>query len=540
MARILVAACFAALFGAGPAARADAFPGCASVPTAPGAIAVQVGVVACQQVDASSTLGGITAFSYYVPPNCDPALTPRRTCPVLTLLHGFGGSYLGEAGTAASPSAKVRSLYSEPPVDPYAVPDPWNYADTSKWVTADPLDFIVIAPHGRTLDGGFGPVGGLDSFWTNWNPRYASRDAGNPDGVYDGPAPRFDDFVSRDLVTFVEQRFATAGHGRVWRALNGTSLGGYGSYLLGLKHPDVWSSLGSISGAHNFLFAPWLNPATSVPADGPGIGIPGAPYLKLPGIGPRVPIERLPEQLQGFGVAFLALGDPAADNAFYRDNMPRDLAMNARAYARGKQVVKLRATVNDAIPRTTADFADPGSYLTAQAFEGIVLPMNIDMELAFADEDVVRTFETHPGIHSGRYWNAFQRAQLEEQYRYVRHWNGTGSPPGRPDTFDYRSTASRFGVWGWRFEVARRPTEFLNLRAVSCDRLSLNGTGVVTVHVPASCKTGYRGSADFAIDLGDGHPIDEPMGLGALPFYGATRTITLTPLHGGCARHCHA
>jgi putative esterase len=530
VARILAAACFAAAFAAAPIARADEFPDCAPVPVEPGPIQLQIGVVACQQIDATSTLGGVTAFSYYVPPSCDPAIEPLRTCPVLTLLHGFGGTYQGEAGTAANPSAKVRSLYSEPPVDPYAVDDPWNYADTSKWVAADPIDFIVIAPHGRTLDGGFGPVGGLDSFWTNWNPRYANRDAGNPDGVYDGPAPRFDDFVSRDLVAFVEERFATAGHGREWRALNGTSLGGYGSYLLGLKHPDVWSSLGSISGAHNFLFAPWLNPAPAAPADGAGIGVPGAPYVKLPGVGPHVPIERLPSQMQGFAVAFLALGDPAADNANYRGNMPRDLAMNARAYAAGDQVVKLRAIVNDAIPRTTADFADLGSYLVSQAFEGIVRPMNLDMELAFTDEGVERTFETHPGLHSGRYWNAFQRAQLAEQYGYVRHWDGTGSPPAPPDTFDYRSTATDFGVWDWRFEIDREPAEFLNLRAASCDGLSLQGTGVVTVHVPASCGTGLNGSADFTVDLGGGHPLDDPFGLGALPFYGATRTIALTPL----------
>ncbi|HJR18326.1 MAG TPA: alpha/beta hydrolase-fold protein [Actinomycetota bacterium] len=512
-----------------PATAADVFPGCAAPPAASGPIDVVVGEVACQQLDATDTIGGVTAFSYYVPPNCDPAITPQRTCPVLTLLHGFGGTYQGEAGTAADPSAKVRSLYSEPPVDPYAVSDPWNYADTSAWVPAEPLDFIVIAPHGRTLDGGFGPVGGLDSFYTNWNPRYAFRDAGNPDGVYDGPPPRFEDFIARDLVAFVEERFATAGHGREWRALQGTSLGGYGSYALGLKHPDVWASVGSVSGAHNFLFAPGLNPSTAVPADGPGISLP-LPYTQLPGIGPRVPVASLPEQLRGFGVSFLAFGDPAADHAFYRGNMPRDLAMNARAYAGDEQAVALRAFVNDAIPRTAADLADFPGYLVSQAFEAIVLTMNVGMELAFDDQAVERTFEIHPGLHSGRYWNAFHRAQMEAQYQRVLHWDGTGTPPGVPDRFDYRTVAAAFDVWGWRFEVDREPVEFLTLRSVSCDGLSLNGTGLVTVHVPASCGTGFQGAAVFTIDLGGGHPLDEPLGIGALPFYGAARTITLTPL----------
>ena len=510
--------------------NAEEFAGCAPPPAAPGPIALTVGAVACQLVDASDTIGGVTAFSYYVPPACDPAIEPRRTCPVLTLLHGFGGTWQSEAGATDRPSAKVLSLFSEPPVDPYAVSDPWNYSDTSQWVPADPLDFIVIAPHGRTIEGGFGPVGGLDSFYTNWNPRYALADEGNPDGVYDGPPPRFDDFIARDLIAFVEERFVTAGRGREWRALQGTSLGGYGAYALGLKHPDVWASIGSVSGAHNFLFAPWLNPSTTVPSDGAGVGIPGVPYARLPGAGPRVPIASLPEQMQGFAVSFYAFGDPAADHAFYRGNMPRDLAMNARAHNGDAQSLALRGFVNDAIPRTAADIADFPGYLVAQAFEGIVLTMNVGMELAFDDEGVEREFEIHPGLHSGRYWNAFLRAQMEAQYAAVRHWDGTGSPPAAPDRFDYRTVATAFDVWGWRFEVDRDPVEFLTLRRVSCDGLSLQGTGLVTVHVPASCGTGFNGEADLTVDLGGGHPIDEPLGLGALPIYGTARTITLTPL----------
>ena len=526
-----VAVVFAATLAVVPgASHAEEFPGCAPPPAAPGPIAVTVGAVACQLVDATGTIGGVTAFSYYVPPACDPAIEPRRTCPVLTLLHGFGGTWQSEAGTADRPSAKVRSLFSEPSVDPYAVSDPWNYSDTSQWVPADPLDFIVVAPHGRTLDGGFGPVGGLDSFYTNWNPRYASAGEGNPEGVYDGPPPRFDDFISRDLIAFVEERFATAGRGREWRALQGTSLGGYGAYALGLKHPDVWASVGSVSGAHNFLFAPWLNPSTAAPPDGAGLGIPGVPYTRLPGVGPRVPVASLPEQMQGFAVSFYALGDPAADHAFYRGNMPRDLAMNARAFAGDAQSIALRGFVNDAIPRTADDFADFPGYLVSQAFEAIVLTMNVGMELAFDDEGVERGFEIHPGLHSGRYWNAFLRAQMEAQYAAVRHWDGTGSPPAAPDRFDYRTVSNAFDVWGWRFEVDREPVEFLTLRSVSCAGLSLQGTGLVTVHVPASCGTGYQGTAEFTVDLGAGHPIDEPLGLGALPVYGTARTIALTPL----------
>ena len=74
------------------------------------------------------------------------------------------------------------------------------------------------------------------------------------------PPPRFSSFLTGELLPYVEAHFPTS-TGRAWRALAGTSLGGYGSYKNGLQHPDVWSSMGSVSGAHNFLFGPGVDPS---------------------------------------------------------------------------------------------------------------------------------------------------------------------------------------------------------------------------------------------------------------------------------------
>src|SRR5439155_26153774 len=128
---------------------------------------------------------------------------------------------------------------------------------------------------------------------------------------------------------------------------------------------------------------------------------------------------------------------------------------------------------------------DPG----AQAFEIIVVPMNADMELAFADEGVANDYETHPGIHSGVYWDPFLRGQLEAQYARLLHHDGGRSLPA-PSSFDYRTIRTDFSVWNWRFRVAHQPAEFLELRGVSCSGLSLQGTGTVAVTVPARCHTG--------------------------------------------------
>ena len=53
----------------------------------------------------ASLEGGTTAFSYFFPPDCIPPPQQDRRCPVLYLLHGFGGDHTSELGTGDHPSA---------------------------------------------------------------------------------------------------------------------------------------------------------------------------------------------------------------------------------------------------------------------------------------------------------------------------------------------------------------------------------------------------------------------------------------------------
>lgn len=478
-------------------------------------------VVACRTIE-SSSLGGTTAFSYYLPPRCDPVEHPGRRCPVLYLLHGFGGDYRSMLGTAAQPSAWVRALTAGPPVDPRTMLDPWRYADPAGWGALEPLDLILVAPHGKTV--GHGPLAGVDGFWTDWNPRFA---AGGDSQRYPSPPPRFTSFLIEELIPSVEAALPAAG-GRDSRALAGVSLGGYGAYKNGLQHPDVWTSIGSVSGAHNFLLVPGLDPVHTA---APGVAPPAPlPHQSIPSASSGIPLASVPEPLRGFAVPFLAFGDPVADGATYRGNMPRDLAMNGRASAGGETSLHIRGFVNDAVPRRAEDFQSVASYLGAQAFEALVLDMNVQMETAFTDQAVERSFEIHPGIHSGPYWNPFLRAQIAAQYARVRHWDGGGHPPPAPTSFDFRTVATDFDVWSWSFHVDRAAAEFLNLRGVSCDGLTLQGTGVVSVTVPSGCGTGLAGKASFEVDLGEAFPFDEQAGASALPLYGSTAIVELEPL----------
>jgi S-formylglutathione hydrolase FrmB len=499
-----------AVRGHGASAAPSPFTDC-SASTAPAI----VGVVSCVLVH-SDALGGDDPVSYFIP---QPCVLPGTRCPVLYLLHGFGGDYHGMLGTRDNPSGWVKALTAGPPVDPRTVADPWNYGPDT-WVPKRALDLILVAPHGRTLPGGFGPAPDLDSFWTDWNPRYG---AGGDSPKYATPPPRFSTFLTAELLPFVETHFPTA-PGREWRAIAGTSLGGYGSYKNALQHPDVWTSMGSVSGAHNFLFAPAPDP---IAATSPVGGQPPVPtgYVRVPGTAASVPLTALPSQGRGFAVALVALGDPAADHAFYRGNMPRDLALNGRAYDNNQQSLYIKGFSNDTVPRRAADATDPGGI----ALEDIVLPMNVAMESAFAAEGVVNDYDLHPGLHSDPYRWPWLREQLEAHYARVAHRDGAGpgAPPPPATRFEYRTISTDFSVWGWRFQVDRKPVEFLNLRDVTCRSITLQGSGTMQVTVPDTCPTPANGKRTFTVTLGPSMPTDEPAGASAAPVYGRTVTLVL-------------
>jgi hypothetical protein len=484
-----------------------------------------VGVVDCVRLH-SDMLGNTSAFSYYIPPACAPEL--GRDCPVLYYLHGTGGSYREAVGSKGSSGGEwVRPLTSGPPVDPRTQPDPWNYSDSSKWVPKPALDMIVVAPHGKTLPGGYGPRPNQDPFWFDWNPRYAK---GGDQQRYDTPPPRFASYVVNEIIPFVDRHFPTSGT-REQRALVGTSMGGIGALTLGLKYPHVWASIGARSGGGLYSLV-LAGEDEGVPVElQPPTPVPHVPIPGIAGAAAEATGGIVWDQLYG-SVATVGFGDMfVADSAFLRDVQPNDLVPNARAYGRnGRQSQHIKYFVNDAVPRRVEDFTEEAPIQIG--FEVLLYPTNRWLETTFERFGVERTFHVGPGTHSGSYSRAYHREQLEEQYAHVRHWDGSGDPGPAPEVFDYRTVRNAFDVWGWSFGVEREPVEFLNLTDVSCDALTLRGTGVVTVTVNKKCKTGVDGQRTFTVDLGPTQPVSEPQGAGSSRTYGRTVTVDLAPLHG--------
>ena len=116
----------------------------------------------------------------------------EKRYPTLYLLHGMGGNYAG-------------------------------WTERGVKIHASGNDLIVVMP-----DAG-------NSWYLNW--------AESAEGQKDN----WDDYITTDLVKHIDATYRTIAQ-REGRAINGVSMGGYGAITLGLRHHDLFCSIGSHSG----------------------------------------------------------------------------------------------------------------------------------------------------------------------------------------------------------------------------------------------------------------------------------------------------
>ncbi len=516
-----------------PRAQAAALPPYADfsscAPAGSGAPTLTVGRVACQQL-LSAALGAVTAFSYYIPEGCDPSR--HRRCPVIYIFHGGTQNYASMLGTASAPTMLVFALANQPKADPEVNNDPWNYSDASSWMPAAPIDAILIAPQDVTLPGGYGPFPGADGGWVDWNPRYA---AGGDQASYATPAPRFESHVLNEIIPYVEQYFPV-GTGREWRAGYGESLGGYGVTDLALRHPDLFSGFAAASMVGDPLLV-GVPPITTDLLAVLSLALPvNLPYVELPSLlpgilGPLTPaLYASPVPLNtAYAYAVYAYGDPVADHAAYLGHAPDELTTNALAVGTEPQPLYIYRSINDAIPWPNSP---PGTAIGGASGEALAIIEGIPLTAVFDIEQVDEVFHVHPGTHTQ--WWPYYRDILDGLYARLRHWDGGGDPAPPPASFNYRTVDPAFSIWGWHGQLSPVAPGFLNLRSVSCNGFTVQGSGVLTMTVPASCHTGLAGQATFSVDLGQTTPLDDMVGLaGNTAAYGHTKSVTLQSLPAG-------
>jgi enterochelin esterase-like enzyme len=142
-----------------------------------------------------STLGNRNInYSVYLPSGYDQS---QRSYPVVYLLHGYSDNetawvQFGEVNATADHAIASRQI---PPM-------------------------IIVMPDAEV------------SWYIN------SANGNNP----------FEDIFIKEFIPFIDQTYRTRAH-REGRAISGLSMGGYGSLILALRNPDVFSSVAAFSSA---------------------------------------------------------------------------------------------------------------------------------------------------------------------------------------------------------------------------------------------------------------------------------------------------
>lgn len=212
------------------------------------------------------------------------------------------------------------------------------------------------------------PDGG-NSWYVNW----AESEAGQKND--------WEDHIVRDVVGHVDANYRTIDR-REGRAITGLSMGGYGAITLGLRHPDLFVSIGTTSGALEY-------------------GRDAARRLR-DGEGPREPRQRSTAPNPAIGI-------PGFSSQAERTPMGTDFVTAAQADAYDPFLL-VRRVDRESIPHIYIDCGtDDGLIEAAREFAGLLMQMNVPFD-----------YMQMSGRHNGQYWTQSIGRIIGVQYEVMR------------------------------------------------------------------------------------------------------------------------
>lgn len=128
---------------------------------------------------------------------------------------------------------------------PVTVILPDNYSDKVKYST-------IYTLHGWSGNNrNFPDKIPIGEFSDRYNVIFVSAD-GNYDSWYVdsdvNTKSKYESFISKELVEYIDSNYSTDAK-KEQRAITGLSMGGFGALYIGIRHQDVFSNIGSMSGA---------------------------------------------------------------------------------------------------------------------------------------------------------------------------------------------------------------------------------------------------------------------------------------------------
>jgi S-formylglutathione hydrolase FrmB len=331
------------------------------------------------------------------------------------------------AGYAQHPTERYPVLYLFHGTSGYA--SDWIDAGGAEQTTA-PYNLITVMP-----DCGFNGDGG---FWfTNWVDQATSH----------GPS-QFEDYLIKSLIPWVDLNLRTIAT-RDGRAVAGLSQGGYGSAEMAARHPDMFVSMASFSGA------PEIERDPEVYAGAIGV-------IEAIEVGD----DRVPP--------FSELGNPATDQINWAGHDPATLITNLRGMSIDLWTGEGIDGPYDTAPNPAASAIEAAVYESTEHFHEHLVAEGIP---SYYDDYVY-------GTHSFPYWARDLRAYVPMMMADFAH-------PKHPVTVSFMSIDKSWTQWGYVVSMNRpTPQQFTSLTDGSAAGFYFSGSGTATVTTPGQYRPG--------------------------------------------------
>jgi len=328
------------------------------------------------------------------------------------------------AGYAAHPRRHYPVLYLFPGTSGGAAD--WTTRGEAQASTAGVPLIVVMPDIGLNRNGG--------GWCTNW-----------PNGAY-----RWETFHVAQLVPWVDGNLRTKPT-RGERAIAGLSQGGFCSTSYAARHPDLFATVFSYSGAPDIAYGDAAIIGSTAIINATEVGLDYVP----------------PDTF---------FGDRVTNEVNWAAHDPTTLAENLRATR---------------IYLFTGN-GEPGPLDTEPNGWDMTIESLVHADTRFFHDRLVELgipsrYDSYgPGTHTWPYWARDLRQSMGPLMASFRH------PARVPRAIGYESADDSYTVYGWGVRMHRTAREFSYLDGATCSRFALAGSGSATVTTPRCLQPGAR------------------------------------------------
>jgi S-formylglutathione hydrolase FrmB len=304
----------------------------------------------------------------------------------------------------------------------------WTTMGNAEQTTAGRPLIVVMPDISLNGDGG--------GWCTNW-----------PSGKY-----RWETFHIDQLIPWIDHNLRTIAT-RAGRAIAGLSQGGFCSTSYAARHPDLFLTALSYSGAPDIAYDATAQALAEPVIEATAVGLDGEP-------------------------AFSMFGDPVTEELNWHAHDPATLAANLRG-------MNLLMYTGNGLPGPLDTGLNPAGSL----IEGGVSELTLLFHNRLQALGIPSLYDPYgPGTHSWPYW------ARDLSWSIGPIMNDFAHPLPAPNPVYYTSAAPAYSVFGWSVAIDRAAGEMSTLSGASAAGFTLAGSGTATVTTPAQYKrhTRYR------------------------------------------------